>query len=590
MKLFRDVRCVSVVEVFNLKKRSFGLVFILFLLLFLLSGCMSPWYPWPPRTQNPTNIEKMGGPLGARWVDVHVVGESTFALQDDGTLWGWGLNNFGQLGLGDGMITQWNEFIIRPVQILDDVATVFSQDSHLFVIRNDDSLWGWGPNNEGQLGIGSTDRQVKPVPILDHVATLYFSGSRTMAIRTDNSLWGWGNNQRLYFGDGESTRRLNPTWIMDDIATVTISDSNIMVMTLDNSLWAWGSNQNGQLGIGTTESQPTPIWIMDHVAYISSNRGNVMVITTNGQLWGWGRNDEGQLGIGTTAEQLSPAFIMDDIVAISRDTHTMAIQTDGSLWGWGWNRIGRFGIETITRHEYPRLDEDEQNEVRAGEQIARNQEIPRQFMENVDAVFVDSGLTLAITRAGELWGFGANVRGQLGLGRNVREDQTHPVFIMADVADILPDWRSIVLARDGNLWQLDQDGPTWLMDDVSKVFTSPPSAEQNATFALTTDGSLWFWGTNWIARQGDYPDAISVVIERGFTEGPLFMLFMILVILYLVGTVPIIVIAFIVMMVIAIVRRVESKKEEKNLRMHLLSTLQEARGESDIKKHEENEN
>jgi len=488
-------------------------------MLIFLSACMSPWEPWPPHTRTPTNIEDVGGELGARWVDVHVRDESTFALQDDGTLWGWGRNDSGELGIGT--TTEWNEFIIRPVQILDDVAEFFiaPNASHGMAIRGDGSLWGWGRNSDGQLGIGTRDEQLSPVWIMDDVATVFFSGSRTMVIRTDDSLWGWGENASLRLGnDALENSKLSPVWIMDDVATISFTYSFVMALQTDGSLWSWGRNDRGQLGIGTTEDQSNPVWIMGDVVSVSvtSFPRIAMAITADGSLWGWGRNDNGQLGLGEGLmyDQLSPMWIMDDVAAISRSGHTMVIRTDGSLWGWGQNNFGQLGIGTIALRDYNQMGEEEQEEVHAAGEAIWDLATPTWIMDDVATIFTNARQTIAITSDDSLWGWGENNWGQLGLGEDIRGDQSSPALIMNDVADVYLGWERdhMILTIDGSLWRLGGRGSVWIMDDVAEFFENSAGY---GSFALKNDGSLWFWGSNWIAQEGEYADDISVVIERG---------------------------------------------------------------------------
>ena len=505
---------------------------------------MSEWRPSPPRMQAPTNIEDVGGPLGARWVDVQIRGEygdSTFALQDDGTLWGWGQNDTGQLGIG--MMTERHEFIIQPVVILDDVAEFFmTRDGlHGLVIRDDNSLWGWGSNREGQLGDGTTSRQLQPIWIMDDVAEIIEITVRGMPLilKNDNSLW--------YLERG------GPEWVADDVSVVL--SSNLVVKT-DGNLWRLDADE--------------PTLFLEDVATALAD----MAITTDGVLWGWGDNRHGQIGDGTTQERLMPVRIMEDVVAVSNGaSHTMAITADGRLWGWGDNRHGQAGVETLTLQSYNRLEEDEQEAAHLAGEIVWEQLSPVWIMDDVAYVSAFGHQTMAITTDGTLWGWGQNNWGQLGLESDAREDQSSPAFIMNGVQSIAHRFTDRAVTRviktDGSLWFLERGGPAWEMDDVAEVFS-----EGGSTFVVTNDGELWFWGSNWIAQEGEYEGAISILMERGFWDNPLVMLAMIFVFMYLIGVIPIVIIIFIVMTTIAFVRHFAAKKEEKNLNAYILSETQ----------------
>ena len=113
------------------------------------------------------------------------VGEKhVMVLKEDGTLWGWGRNLYGELG--DGTTTERT----RPVKILDGVRQVSAGDFCTMSIFDDGTLWGWGSNGYGELGDGTTTKCNRPIKILDGVKQVSAEGAYTMAILNDGTLWG----------------------------------------------------------------------------------------------------------------------------------------------------------------------------------------------------------------------------------------------------------------------------------------------------------------------------------------------------------------------------------------------------------------
>ena len=257
----------------------------------------------------------------------------TFAIQPDGSLWAWGMNRHGALGIGTDD-DSWGR-----AKVMDEVVAVSTRGHHAMAIRVDGSLWAWGSNSSGQLGDGTTANRHSPIRIMDNVVYISAGGSYSAAIMSDESLWTWGSNMSGRLGDGTQwTDQLSPAGILDGVVAVSVNYRHGAAIRSDGSLWIWGNNRDGQLGIGASSWDPvlSPVWIMDDVIAVSTGQAHTMAIRSDGSLWGWGRNTWGQLGDGTAIDRHSPVRIMDDVVAVSASSATtVAIRNDGSLWQWG---------------------------------------------------------------------------------------------------------------------------------------------------------------------------------------------------------------------------------------------------------------
>jgi alpha-tubulin suppressor-like RCC1 family protein len=161
----------------------------------------------PVQVLNLTNVVKVDGG-----------GSHNLALTEDGALWAWGRNDRGQLGDGT------NETRFEPVRIhaLDDVeiATFSCGYFHTLLLDTDGNVWAWGNNDMGQLGDGTTDNTSVPTRLtsVSNVKAIAGGGGRnewgpgghTLAVLADGTVVGWGLNDSGQLGDGTTENRLEP--------------------------------------------------------------------------------------------------------------------------------------------------------------------------------------------------------------------------------------------------------------------------------------------------------------------------------------------------------------------------------------------
>jgi len=139
----------------------------------------------------------------------------TVALRNDGTVWAWGSNVNGRLG--DGTTTRRT----TPVQVrgegavgfLNNITAISAGNGYTAALRNDGTVWAWGSNNYGQLGDGTTTNRHTPVQVrgeeavgfLNNITAISAAGeSHTVALRNDGTVWAWGRNYFGQLGDGTS--------------------------------------------------------------------------------------------------------------------------------------------------------------------------------------------------------------------------------------------------------------------------------------------------------------------------------------------------------------------------------------------------
>ena len=135
----------------------------------------------------------------------------------------------------------------------------------------------------------------------------------SLGVKADGTLWAWGYNGNGQLGIGNTTQQTAPVQVgtATDWVSVFTGSSHSLGIKSDGTLWAWGYNGYGQLGIGTTTSSNVPVQVgsATNWASVSGGDNHTVAVRTNGTLWAWGYNSNGQLGIGSTSQQNSPVHV-----------------------------------------------------------------------------------------------------------------------------------------------------------------------------------------------------------------------------------------------------------------------------------------
>ena len=229
----------------------------------------------------------------------------SIVLSKNGSIWSMGESSDGELGLGSFGGTD----ILSPTRIgtLNTWVHINAGAEHNFAIKDDGTLWGWGKNDDGQVGTGTTNDHATPRPIgnADNwemvVAAGAEDGEHSLGIKEDNTLWSWGDDTDGQLGNGAASTSdvLEPEQVgsATDWMTVQAGDDFSVALKDDNSLWTWGYDGNGRLGngSGSTSDVEDPTQIDTGYAQISAGDSHVLAVKTNGELWGWGYNSDNQI-------------------------------------------------------------------------------------------------------------------------------------------------------------------------------------------------------------------------------------------------------------------------------------------------------
>jgi alpha-tubulin suppressor-like RCC1 family protein len=352
--------------------------------------------------------------FGGYWIKTFILGltntcESFAALNtklyhtntifNNGTLWGWGYNVYGQIGDGTSSNRDY------PIQIGNrntwkDIAT---GSIHSLGITNDSTLWCWGSNAYGQFGLGYTTPNSsipKPLNYTDKWIAIGSTNYSIYAIKANGTLWAAGYNGYGELGIGNTTSQYQFTQVgtATNWSKVKGGLYHVIAQKADGSLWAWGDNVVGQLALGDNTSRNTPQQIGIDYDWKDFYVGQyfTVAIKNDGTLWAAGYNNVGQLGIGNNTNQNSFVQIgtNNDWISISTGINfCFAANRSGAIFSWGDNAYGQLGDNTTINKNAP-------NQL-------------TNINKHIDIFSLGENYTNLVSEYGELISVGLNNYGQL---------------------------------------------------------------------------------------------------------------------------------------------------------------------------------
>lgn len=314
---------------------------------------------------------------GSTWKSACVGGPFNFtagcgmvaAIKTDGTLWSWGAGSHGSLGNNAAVN------VSSPVQTISG-GTNWKQaspgGSFTIAIKTDGTLWGWGLSNNGQLGNESSVSRSSPVQTVSG-GTNWKQVSAgllmTSAIKTDGTLWVWGFDQTGGLGDNTIMTKSSPIQTVSggtNWKQVSTGSNLVGAVKTDGTLWVWGYNNTGQLGDNTRISRSSPVQTISEGTswkQVSVGASISAAIKTDGSLWVWGYNGSGQLATNNLVSRSSPVqtvsggtnwrCVETSTAGLGRGPGMGAIKTDGTLWTWGATYFGSLGDNTTINRSSP---------------------------------------------------------------------------------------------------------------------------------------------------------------------------------------------------------------------------------------------
>ena len=327
------------------------------------------------------------------------------AVAEDGSIWGWGENGNGQLGLGS------KKSPLQPVRTAENldgqhVVKVRGGKAHMLFLMDDGTMYACGHNQEGQLGLGETGKDVTipaQIPGLSHIVDFAVGHQHSLALDAEGHVWAWGHNDCGQVGDGTRKNQPEPFRLpLEDIEEIACGRKFSLARAKDGTIYGWGDNAYGQLGdINRLKSVYAPEILPMSGRFHSLTCGNAscFALDAEGKVWAWGRNDYWQLGDSSASERTTEPVMVQFPESFSVKTmdgfniHTALLTQEGAVWQWGACGHGQYGL---------------------GKRPWRTLPIEACPAQGVISIAVNTYTSYILTAYGEVYASGGNWYGQAG--------------------------------------------------------------------------------------------------------------------------------------------------------------------------------
>ena len=282
---------------------------------------------------------------------------------------------------------------------------------HVVVQLSDGTYWGWGSNQQGQLlpevcgGVIDTPLQLDIDPKL--YTKVIATDQVTFAFGPSVDPIGWGNNSKGILGDGTTTAKSGITKIKNTgpIQSIATNGAQAAAVGIDGTLWIWGD------GYYDKNLSHTPQKVGSGYKSVVSANGAFYALSADGTVFVLGLRDQpinGELGRtpNRTENPRVPYPLLTNVKQVEASIDTgYAIKTDGSLWTWGWNRYGQLG-------------ENKDSSYKSIESFlvqSSKRDTPQQVGVGYTKIYTGPRNVIGVKTDGTVWGWGDNSTGELPL-------------------------------------------------------------------------------------------------------------------------------------------------------------------------------
>ena len=409
--------------------------------------------------------------LAIRIVKVSNGSYHSFGLTSDGRIYAWGRNTSGELGIGTTLARSNVPIAVKTTGTPMDGKVVKQvegggryEGSHSIALASDGTVYTWGLNQYGQLGNNTTTNSRSPIavqaagtPLAGKTIVQVAAGAdHSLALDSDGALYAWGSNAYGQLGNGTTTNSSVPVAVKiagtplagKTIVQIAAGANHNMVLTSNGTVYAWGWNYHGQLGNNTKTNSNTIVAVQTigtplagkKIVKIAAGQGHSLALTDDGRVYTWGRNDTGQLGNNATTDAMLPVAVTVTGTPMNNKTiieiasgarHSLAIDSSGKVYAWGHNGSGQLGNNSTVNALTP---------------VAVQAPADKNIIQVSGSGWLGASSS-ALTSNGTVYSWGRDFDGQLGDGTN--NDSYVPVITTINLVDT-PSIPTHVMAKPGD--------------------------------------------------------------------------------------------------------------------------------------------
>lgn len=284
-------------------------------------------------------------------------GSFAYVRNEQGEMYVWGDNQFGQLGKG-GKTQNKNPAMFKTKNAEIDpkeVRQIYAGSDYSYLLMNDGAIYGVGNNVHGELTVknGYCTTHVR-VNLDDLTIQKMAAGfGHTLALNEQGEVYAWGRNNAGQVGNGKSANVYTPYKLpLSNIVDIAAGGKFSLALDADGVLWGWGDNANHELADTKEKTIKTPVKLNIgglKIKLLDAGGSFISIVDDAGKLYMWGVNDVFQLGFDSKGKDVPSPRLVEElplpvVYLASYSSQTYVILSDGSLWGWGNNTYGQLGL------------------------------------------------------------------------------------------------------------------------------------------------------------------------------------------------------------------------------------------------------